>query len=71
MNPHTGAVYESKDAAIEAGEDPEDIVEIEGEREALMELIEAAEQRAKSMGRESDKGLSKREIRRLLERDDG
>lgn len=69
MNPHTGAVYPDLNAALEAGEDRADIVEIEGEREAVGEAIEALRDRARSMGHfDPDKGISAREIRRELAR---
>lgn len=81
MNPHTGAVYpvdldgiEDADRREElasqlADEDPDDLVRVEGQGESLAELIEAAQQRAESMGNaRPDRGLSKRELRRMLDR---
>lgn len=70
MNPHTGAVYPDIDTAIFEGEDPEDLIEISGEREAVAEAMKALQDRAKSRGEyDPSRGMSAREIRRQLERE--
>lgn len=71
MNPNTGATYPDLQSALDAGEKREDIIELSGEQEILAETIEALQDRARSMGTyEEGKGLSAREIRRHLEREE-
>lgn len=70
MNPHTGAVYPDLGVAIANGEDPENLIEISGEREAVAEAIEALQDRARSRGEyDPSRGMSARQIRRQLERE--
>lgn len=39
MNPDTGAMYASRDEAVAAGENPEDLVFIEGRKEQIDKMI--------------------------------
>lgn len=50
MNVHTGQVYETYSTAIDAGENPDDIVEINGTQEQVAIISEAirAKRRAKN-----------------------
>lgn len=41
MNPDTGDLYESVQAAVEAGEREEDVVEIHGTREQVEKISQA------------------------------
>lgn len=39
MNPDTGAMYASLDEAVKAGENPDDIVVVEGRKEKIAKII--------------------------------
>lgn len=62
MNVNTGATYESFDAAVDAGEDPADIVEVVGTREqveALAENVRKAKVNQKASNRAKNKAARK------------
>lgn len=62
MNPDTGAIYANRDDALEAGEDLDNLVYIEGRREQIDKIIANAQRADKAKSEEKRQAEKKRRV---------